>query len=281
MLLSGLITPWDKVKTICLIIGENIHGSEDRMRKPFVAGNWKMNKTVEQARSLVIDLLPGMQAVDSVEQVICPPFPALTALANMLSGTKIGLGAQNLHWEAQGAFTGEVSPAMVKEFCQYVIIGHSERRAYFGETDVTVNKKVKAALAIGLSPIVCVGETLSENESGKTSEVVMRQIIQGLAGIPVDQVEKIVVAYEPVWAIGTGLAATASGANAVIAETIRIPMAALFGAEVSQATRVLYGGSVTAANAEEFFGQPDIDGALVGGASLKPEFIKIIEAAAK
>jgi triosephosphate isomerase len=199
----------------------------------------------------------------------------------MLSGTKIGLGAQNLHWEAQGAFTGEVSPAMVKEFCQYVIIGHSERRAYFGETDVTVNKKVKAALAIGLSPIVCVGETLSENESGKTSEVVMRQIIQGLAGIPVDQVEKIVVAYEPVWAIGTGLAATASGANAVIAETIRIPMAALFGAEVSQATRVLYGGSVTAANAEEFFGQPDIDGALVGGASLKPEFIKIIEAAAK
>lgn len=251
------------------------------MRKPFVAGNWKMNKTVEQARSLVAELLPGMQAVSSVDRVICPPFPALTALANMLSGTEIGLGAQNLHWEAQGAFTGEVSPAMVKEFCQYVIIGHSERRAYFGETDATVNKKVKAALAIGLWPIVCVGETLLENEAGKTAEVVTRQITQGLEGIPSDQVEKIVVAYEPVWAIGTGRAATASGANAVIAETIRIPMAALFGADAAQATRVLYGGSVNGANAAEFFGQPDIDGALVGGASLKPEFVNIIEAAAK
>ena len=249
------------------------------MRKPFVAGNWKMNKTVEQARSLVAELLPGMQAVSNVEQVICPPFPALTALANMLSGTEIGLGAQNLHWEAQGAFTGEVSPAMVKEFCQYVIIGHSERRSYFGETDATVNKKVKAALGVGLVPIVCVGETLAENEAGKTSEVVMRQIIQGLDGIPAGQAEKIVIAYEPVWAIGTGRAATASGANAVIAETIRIPMTALFGAQLAQATRVLYGGSVTAANAREFFGQPDIDGALVGGASLKPEFIKIVEAA--
>ena len=238
-----------------------------------------MNKTVEQARSLVAELLPGMQAVSNVEQVICPPFPALTALANMLSGTEIGLGAQNLHWEAQGAFTGEVSPAMVKEFCQYVIIGHSERRSYFGETDATVNKKVKAALGVGLVPIVCVGETLAENEAGKTSEVVMRQIIQGLDGIPAGQAEKIVIAYEPVWAIGTGRAATASGANAVIAETIRIPMTALFGAQLAQATRVLYGGSVTAANAREFFGQPDIDGALVGGASLKPEFIKIVEAA--
>ncbi len=249
------------------------------MRKPFVAGNWKMNKTVEQARSLVAELLPGMQAVSNVEQVICPPFPALTALANMLSGTEIGLGAQNLHWEAQGAFTGEVSPAMVKEFCQYVIIGHSERRSYFGETDATVNKKVKAALGVGLVPIVCVGETLAENEAGRTSEVVMRQIIQGLDGIPAGQAEQIVIAYEPVWAIGTGRAATASGANAVIAETIRIPMTALFGAQLAQATRVLYGGSVTAANAREFFGQPDIDGALVGGASLKPEFIKIVEAA--
>lgn len=249
------------------------------MRKPFVAGNWKMNKTVEQARSLVAELLPGMQAVSHVEQVICPPFPALTALANMLSGTEIGLGAQNLHWEAQGAYTGEVSPAMVREFCQYVIIGHSERRSYFGETDATVNKKVKAALGVGLVPIVCVGETLAENEAGKTSEVVMRQIIQGLDGIPAGQAEKIVIAYEPVWAIGTGRAATASGANAVIAETIRIPMTALFGAQLAQATRVLYGGSVTAANAREFFSQPDIDGALVGGASLKPEFIKIVEAA--
>ena len=249
------------------------------MRKPVVAGNWKMNKTVEQARNLVADLLPGMQAVKNVEQVMCPPFPAIMALANMLIGTNIGLGAQNLHWEAQGAYTGEVSPAMVKEFCQYVILGHSERRSYFGETNATVNKKVKAALAIGLVPIVCVGETLAENKAGQTNEVVTRQIMEGLAGIAVEQAAKIIVAYEPVWAIGTGLAATGPGANAVIVDTIRMPMTNLFGAAVAQGTRVLYGGSVTGANAAEFFGQPDIDGALVGGASLKPEFIKIIEAA--
>ena len=251
------------------------------MRKPVVAGNWKMNKTVEQARSLVAELLPGMQTVKNVEQVVCPPFPALMALANMLTGTEIGLGAQNLHWEAQGAYTGEVSPVMVKEFCQYVILGHSERRTYFGETDATVNKKVKAALAIGLVPIVCVGETLAENKAGRTTEVVTRQIMEGLTGIAVDQAAKIIVAYEPVWAIGTGLAATGPGANAVIVDTIRTPMATLFGAAVAQGTRVLYGGSVTGANAAEFFSQPDIDGALVGGASLKPEFIKIVEAAGK
>jgi len=251
------------------------------MRKPLVAGNWKMNKTVEQARLLVAELLPGMQAVANVEQVICPPYPALVALSNMLSGTKIGLGAQNLHWEASGAYTGEVSPAMVKEFCQYVIIGHSERRTYFGETDATVNKKTKAALTIGLIPIVCVGETLAENKAGQTAEVVTRQVKEGLVGIPAEQAAKIVVAYEPVWAIGTGLAATGDGANAVIADFIRAPMTEMFGAEIAQGTRVLYGGSVTGANAAEFFGQPDIDGALVGGASLKPEFLKIIEAAGK
>lgn len=251
------------------------------MRKPVVAGNWKMNKTVEQARSLIVELLPGMQAVPTVEKVVCPPFPAIMALANMLGGTEIGLGAQNLHWEAQGAYTGEVSPAMVKEFCQYVILGHSERRTYFGETDATVNKKVKAALAIGLIPIVCVGETLAENKAGQTNAVVTRQIVEGLAGIEAAQAARIIVAYEPVWAIGTGLAATGDGANGVIAQNIRKPMAGLFGAEVAQGARVLYGGSVTGANAAEFFGQPDIDGALVGGASLKPEFIKIIEAASK
>jgi len=251
------------------------------MRKPFVAGNWKMNKTVEQARSLVAELLPGMRAVTGVDRVICPPFMALTALANMLAGTEIGLGAQNLFWEAQGAFTGEVSPAMVKEFCQYVIVGHSERRTYFGETDASVNKKVKAALAIGLIPIVCVGESLAENEAGKTASVVTRQIVDGLQGITADQAAKIVVAYEPVWAIGTGKAATGPGANGVIADYIRRPMSGLFGEEVAAGTRVLYGGSVTGANADEFFSQPDIDGALVGGASLKPDFVKIIEAASR
>jgi triosephosphate isomerase (TIM) len=251
------------------------------MRQPFVAGNWKMNKTVEQARVLVAELLPGLQAVKDVEQVLCPPFSATMALANMLSGTGIGLGAQNLHWEAQGAYTGEISPAMVKEFCQYVIIGHSERRTYFGETDVTVNKKVKAALAIGLVPIVCVGETLAENESGRTTEVVSRQVRDGLQGLSAENAAKVVMAYEPVWAIGTGRAATGAGANMVIVDTIRTPMTEMFGAGVAQGTRVLYGGSVVGANAAEFFGQPDIDGALVGGASLKPEFIKIVEAAAK
>jgi len=240
-----------------------------------------MNKTVEQARVLVAELLPGMQAAANVEVVVCPPFTALTALANMLTGTPIGLGAQNLHWEASGAYTGEVAPAMVKEFCQYVIIGHSERRTYFGETDMTVNKKVKAALAVGLVPIVCVGETLAENKADQTAAVVTRQVTEGLIGLTLEQAAQVVVAYEPVWAIGTGLAATGPGANAVVADFIRAPMTALFGAAVAQGTRVLYGGSVTGANAAEFFGQPDIDGALVGGASMKPEFIKIIEAAGK
>ena len=251
------------------------------MRKPCVAGNWKMNKTVEQARALVAELLPGMQAVSSVERVICPPFPALMALANMLSGTEIGLGAQNIHWETSGAYTGEVAAAMVKEFCQYVILGHSERRTFFGETDATVNKKVKAAQAAGLTPIVCVGETLEENKANQTQAVVTRQMKLGLEGLSSEQAAGLIVAYEPVWAIGTGLAATAEGANVVIADCIRAPLQEMFGGAIAQSVRVLYGGSVTGANAAEFFGQPDIDGALVGGASLKPDFIKIIEAAGR
>jgi triosephosphate isomerase len=252
------------------------------MRKPFVAGNWKMNKTVEQARLLVADLLPGLQAVPSVERVLCPPATSLMALKAMLVGTEIGLGAQNLHWEASGAYTGELAPAMVKEFCQYVIIGHSERRTYFAETDASVNKKVKAALANGLVPIVCIGETLAENESGKTSEVLIRQTMEGLKDIPAEGAGAIVIAYEPVWAIGTGRASSGPQANAVVADVIRPALIALFGREIAQGTRVLYGGSATAANAAEFFSQPEIDGALVGGASLKPaEFIKIVEAAAK
>jgi triosephosphate isomerase len=251
------------------------------MRKPFVAGNWKMNKTVEQARTLVADLLPGLQAVPSVERVICPPFSSLMALSAMLAGTGIGVGAQDMHFEAAGAYTGAVSPAMVKEFCQYVILGHSERRAYFGETDSSVNRKVKAALTVGLVPIVCVGETLAENEAGRTAEVVTRQMRDGLQGIPQEQAAQIVIAYEPVWAIGTGRAASGEGANKVVADDIRKPLKELFGEQVAQAVRVVYGGSVTGSNAAEFFGQPDIDGALVGGASLKPDFIQIIQAARK
>lgn len=250
------------------------------MRKPFVAGNWKMNKTVEQASVLVQELLPGLQAVPEVERVICPPCTSLMILSAQLTGTGVGLGAQNLHWEAAGAYTGEISPQMVREFCEYVIIGHSERRAYFKETDETVNKKLKAALALGLIPIVCVGETIAEYESGKTKEVVTRQVLEGFKDVDSGLASMIVVAYEPVWAIGTGKAATGEGANAVLRDFIRPALAQVFGSSLAQNLRILYGGSVTSANAAEFFGQTEIDGALVGGASLKPEeFIKIVQAA--
>jgi len=252
------------------------------MRIPIVAGNWKMNKTVEEARALAFDLSQKLRAIQGVEKVLCPPFPSLLPVAALLKGTEIGLGAQNLHWEEKGAFTGEVAPGMVAEFCQYVILGHSERRAYFGETDEMVNKKVRAALAHDLTPIVCVGETLDEYESGRTGEVVRRQIGRGLADVDPAKASRLVVAYEPVWAIGTGKASSGENANAVVADHIRPALASLFGAETAQAIRVQYGGSVTAANAAEFFGQPEIDGALVGGASLKAdEFTAIVQAAAR
>jgi triosephosphate isomerase len=250
------------------------------MRKPFVAGNWKMYKTVAEARQLVSELIPGLNSVQGVEKVLCPPFTALLAVAAILEGTDIGLGAQNMHWEISGAFTGEVAPTMVSEFCKYVIVGHSERRAYFGETDETVNRKLHSALAHSLIPILCVGETLEENEVARTAEVVSRQVRQGLAGIQLTDTVPLVIAYEPVWAIGTGRAATSTGANAVVADYIRPVLAEMFGDHLAQSMRVLYGGSVKASNAAEFFNQPDIDGALVGGASLKAaEFISIVQAA--
>jgi triosephosphate isomerase len=246
-----------------------------------VAGNWKMNKTVAEARKLAAALLPAMQPITTVEQVICPPATSLLSLAEMLAGTGIGLGAQNMHWEASGAFTGELSPEMVKEFCAYVILGHSERRAFFADTDETVNAKVKAALAAGLTPIMCVGETLEENEAGQTAEVVTRQVSEGMAGLSADQAGKVVIAYEPIWAIGTGRAASGEDANLVVADYIRPTLKRMFGETVAQAVRVLYGGSVKASNAAEFFDQPDIDGALVGGASLKvDDFPGIVQAAA-
>jgi len=251
------------------------------MRIPFVAGNWKMNKTVAEARDLVSKMSAQLRQVPNVEKVFCPPFTALPALSAMLEGSDIGLGAQNMHWEEKGAFTGEFAPGMVKEFCNYVIIGHSERRAYFGETDENVNRKLRAALKFDLTPIVCVGETLDQYESGLTSEVVRRQISAGLAGTDSAFGARLVVAYEPVWAIGTGKASSAGNANEVLAQVIRPALSDLFGVETAQTIRILYGGSVTAANASEFFTQPEIDGALVGGASLKAdEFIGIIKAAA-
>ena len=252
------------------------------MRTPFVAGNWKMNKTVAEARLLVAEMAPALRAVKGVEKVLCPPFISLVAVAALLEGTDIGLGAQNIHWEPKGAFTGEVAPGMVAEFCKYVIIGHSERRTFFGETDETVKKKIKAAFEAGLIPIVCVGETEKEYLDKKTAQVVSQQIRTGLQGLESEFAPRVVVAYEPVWAIGTGRASNGVDANLVIRDHIRKPLAEMYGMEAAQAMRVLYGGSVTAANATEFFSQPGIDGALVGGASLKmDDFVKITQAAIK
>lgn len=258
------------------------------MRTPIIAGNWKMYNTIAEARHLVSEMVPGLQAIKSVEKVLCPPFTSLLAVRSLLEGTEIGLGGQDVYWEASGAFTGEVSPTMLAELCQYVIIGHSERRAYFEETDVSVNRKVHASLAHRLKPIVCVGETLDENEAGKTTEVVTRQVKVGLQGLDSSTIGlgdgniSIIIAYEPVWAIGTGRAATAEDANGVVANVIRPILKEMFNETIAQAIRVLYGGSVKASNAGEFFQQPEIDGALVGGASLKAsEFVSIVQAASR
>lgn len=255
--------------------------NESTRRVPVVAGNWKMNKTVAEARELIAALVPGLQAVQGVEKIVIPPFTVLMAAKALLEGTTIGLGAQNMHWETSGAFTGEVSPAMVAEWCRYVVVGHSERRAYFGETDETVNRKVRAALAHGLVPIVCVGETLEENQAGQTVEVVVRQVRQGLRDIALHAPDALMIAYEPVWAIGTGLACDPDDAQHVIGEVIRPALADLWGVEIAAGVRILYGGSVKPNNAASFFARPDIDGALVGGASLKAEsFVEIARLAA-
>jgi triosephosphate isomerase (TIM) len=251
------------------------------MRKPIVAANWKMNKTVDEAIELARELVAGLVAYASVERVLCPPFVALDCVRPVLAGTGLALGAQNMHWEKSGAYTGEISAPMLVGLCQYVILGHSERRQYFGETDESVNKKVKAALAHGLTPIICVGENLAENERGATAEIVTGQTRAAYAGLTADDAAKTVIAYEPVWAIGTGKAATAAGANAVIGLNIRGVLADLYSSALADTVRVQYGGSVNGANAAEYFSQPDIDGALVGGASLKPaEFAAIVKAAA-
>ena len=251
-------------------------------RKPFVAGNWKMHMTNVAAVQLVENLLPGLDSVQDVERVICPPFTALAPIANLLQDSPVQLGAQNMYWEDAGAFTAEISPLMLKELCTYVILGHSERRAYFNETDETVNRRLSAALVHGLKPILCVGETLQEREARRTADVVQRQVRQGLKGIHSTQLNQIVIAYEPVWAIGTGRAATVQDASEVIAGSIRGVLSELYSGDVAQGIQVLYGGSVKPDNARSFFDDPEIDGALVGGASLKAEsFIGIVEAAAE
>lgn len=249
------------------------------MRIPFVAGNWKMNTTATEAEKLVLEMLEKLDRIEGVEKVLCPPFVSLVAVSMMLQGSSIKLGAQNMYFETKGAYTGEISPLMLGELCEFVILGHSERRWYFGETDEIVNKKVKAALANKLKPILCVGERLEENEADKTEEVVNRQVTAALSGI--EPVRDLVIAYEPVWAIGTGKAASGKQAAATI-QFIRDVLAKLWNKSIAQDLRILYGGSVTSANIAEFISHPEIDGALVGGASLKAEeFVAIVSQTAK
>lgn len=250
-------------------------------RRPFVAGNWKLNGTLEQATVLTRDVLKALPGSRDVEVALCPPFTALTRVAELLRGSSVRLGAQNVHWEAKGAYTGEISAAMLKEIgCHYCIIGHSERRQLFGETDAAVQKKVGAIFAQGLSAIVCVGETQEVREQGRTWAVVEKQLEEGLGRLaPAEAQAQLTVAYEPVWAIGTGLNATPEQAQEVHAQ-IRSWLKARFGAEPSQAIRIQYGGSVKPDNAAELMSQPDVDGALVGGAALDAKlFIPIVEAA--
>ncbi len=250
------------------------------MRRPILAGNWKMNMTIAEATGFVRSIRRGLNDIKTVDRVLCPPFTALAAVKELLTATEIGLGAQNMHWEEKGAYTGEIAPAMLKELCQYVILGHSERRALFGETDEGVNRKINAALPLGLQPIVCVGETEAEYDAGRTEEVVSGQMRGCLEGLSAEQVSGLVIAYEPVWAIGTGKAATPAGAGAVIGLTIRGTIAAIYGQATAQAVRVQYGGSVKPSNVADFMAHPDIDGALVGGASLKPDFVELVRIAA-
>ena len=252
------------------------------MRKLFVAGNWKMNLTIAEAKALVSEMLPELEQIDNVDKAVCPSYLAVPAVAELCKGTGLKVGAQNVYWEKSGAFTAEVAPDMVAEICDYVIVGHSERRALFGETDETVNKRLKAALEAGLDVIVCVGETLDENQSGQTKAVVTRQIEKGLADITAEQAAHITIAYEPVWAIGTGLAATPEDANNVHKDVIRPLLKKQFGEERAESMRVQYGGSIKPNNAKELFSMSDIDGGLVGGASLKAaSFWAIVKAASE
>jgi triosephosphate isomerase len=246
------------------------------MRKPIIAGNWKMFKTTSEARELVRQLKEALADVDSVEIVVSPPFTALATVVGELKGSHISVAGQNMYWEESGAYTGEVSPLMLKDIgCTHVIIGHSERRQFFNETDGTVNKKVKAALKTGLTPIVCVGETLEARELGATMNVVERQIRDGLDGLSPREMEKTVIAYEPVWAIGTGKTATPQQAEEVH-QLIR-SIIAQRADSVAQDLRILYGGSVKPDNVDELMAQPNIDGALVGGASLQADpFVRIV-----
>lgn len=249
------------------------------MRIPLIAGNWKMNTTVGEAVKLVNDMKPLLDPVNNVEKVVCPPFVSLAAVRDALKGSSVKVGAQNMYFKEKGAFTGEVSPIMLSDLCEYVILGHSERRQYFGETNEIVNKKIQAALEARLKPILCVGESLTEYESGKTEAVVTDHVTGSLKDIP--ESNNLVIAYEPVWAIGTGKAATGEQANKIIG-LVRKIVANLYDNIFAQNIRILYGGSVIGDNIDEFIGQKEIDGGLVGGASLKvDQFVNIIKRTAQ
>jgi triosephosphate isomerase (TIM) len=250
------------------------------MRTPIIAGNWKMNKTAAEAVAFVREIRHGLNNVDGITTVLCPPFLAIPGVYDVLQASKIGIGAQNMYFEEKGAYTGEVAPHMLLPFCQYVILGHSERRAYFGETDEGVNKKVKAALAHGLTPIVCVGESLEQNEAGETHTFVGDQVRAALTGLGAEEAAGCVIAYEPIWAIGTGKSAGAAEAGSIIGVTVRGALAGLFGEKTAQQIRIQYGGSATEENIGAYMSHPDIDGALVGGASLKPAFVEMVRRAA-
>ena len=248
-------------------------------RKAIIAGNWKMNKTPKEAKELLNAITPLVKDA-GCEVIACVPYVDLATALEATEGTNVKIGAENCHWAESGAFTGEISADMLVEVgVEYVVLGHSERRQYFGETDETVNKRTKAALAAGLKPIVCVGELLSEREANITEEVIARQIKLDLAGVSADDIKKTIIAYEPVWAIGTGKTATADQAQEVCA-FIRATLAKLYGAAVADAVTIQYGGSMNAGNAAELLSKPDVDGGLIGGASLKAnDFNTIVQAA--
>jgi triosephosphate isomerase len=250
------------------------------MRKPIIAANWKMHKTLSEAKSFMEEIKnSSIPASEQVETVVCPPAIFLETLVSMAAGTEVGIGAQNMHFEEKGAFTGEISPAAIEDLgVKYVIIGHSERREMFNETDEAVNKKIAAAFLHHLVPIVCVGETLAQRESGITNEFVAGQVEKALAGLTDEQVKQVVIAYEPIWAIGTGKSSTPQDANEVCAH-IRSVVAGQFSQDTADAVRIQYGGSVKPENIKEYLAQADIDGALVGGASLESaSFLQLVEA---
>jgi triosephosphate isomerase len=248
-------------------------------RLPLIAGNWKMNTTVKEAVNLIKKMQSGLSKIQDVEKVICPPFVSLVDVKETLKGSNIKLGAQNVFYEEKGAYTGEISPLMLVDLCEYIIIGHSERRQVLGESNEMVNKKLKAAISFGFKPILCIGETLAENEAGQTKDVLGRQIYS--CSDKMYFLSGMVIAYEPIWAIGTGKSATGEDANNTI-RFIRDFITRLHGIDIAGEVRILYGGSVSAANIAEFMQQPEIDGALVGGASLKAdEFVSIVKQASE